>query len=283
MITQDINFEETNTQPCKDPPFPPSSYPPPPITPAFEFSTIDINDPYYEVTQPNDEVITRLANGNSGLTDEDAADIVCILHPDSDAARVACSENHKLNPKNTISLYGDTADLASQGLVPCDLAVRLSANVKDINLGWVFGRSHERCDFVFKAGTPPQISNQHFRIYLNEHSILMIEDMSTNGISVDRVVLRYKRKDNGKPYRHTIGNGTLLSVVLSRDKSLLQNFIIRVPQRSDEAQEAFDKNFANYVFRMQEHQVRHCVAVVGNRTPVSHCCNLKKPQRLKDL
>ncbi|KAF7872299.1 hypothetical protein EAF04_003223 [Stromatinia cepivora] len=219
-------------------------------------------------TQPSDEA-TRLGNGNSGLTDEDAADIVCILHPDSEPARRACSENNKLNPKNTISLEGDISDSASQSLVPCDLALRLSANLKDINLGWIFGRSHERCDFVIRAGAPHQVSNQHFRIYLNEHCFLMVEDMSTNGVAVDGTMLRYKQKDGGKPYRQTLENGSLLSVALSKTKALNFNFVVRVPQRSDEAQEAFDKNFAHYMDRTQETQIRHGIVGGVNRQPLN--------------
>lgn len=259
-------MEEELTQPCKDPSFIPSTYPPPPITPSFVFSSIT-DDPNYEATQLNNDA-NRLGNGNSGLTDEDAADIVCILHPDSEIARIACSENNKFNPKNTISLDGDVSDLPSQGLFPCDLAVRLSTNLKDINLGWVFGRGHERCDFMLRAGST-KVSNQHFRIYLNEHSILMVEDMSTNGISVDGTLLRYKKKDDGMPHRQTIENGSLLGIAVSSLREENFHFIIRIPQRSDEAQEAYDKNVVHYMARLQEDKMRRDIALGENRQPVS--------------
>ncbi|KAK6608660.1 hypothetical protein H4I95_04040 [Botrytis cinerea] len=260
-------MEEYATQPCKDPFFIPSTYPPPPKTPAFVFSSIT-DDPDYEATQPTDEAI-RLANRNSGLTDEDASDIVCILHPDSDLAREACSEINKLHPKNTISLEGANSYLAAEGYLPCDLALRLSANLKDVNLGWIFGRSEERCDFMIRDGTPPQISNQHFRIYLNEHGFLMVEDMSTNGISVDGTILRLKKKNNGKPYRQTIENGTIISLALNKPVALSINFVVRIPRRSDEAQEAFETNFAVHVRRIQERQIRRRVAGVAERQPLN--------------
>ncbi|KAG4035705.1 hypothetical protein MFRU_001g04730 [Monilinia fructicola] len=224
-----------------------------------------------ELTQPStqrNEEANPLGNGNSGLTDEDAADIVCILHPDSEPARVACSENNKLNPKNTVSLKGDNSDLTAQGLFPCDLAVRLSANLKDIHLGWVFGRSHERCDFVLR-GVENKISNQHFRIYLNEHNTLMLEDMSTNGVSLDGTILRYKKKEEGTPYRQTIENGSLLGIVISSVIPDNLHFIIRIPQRTDEAQDAFDKNYVHYMRRLQEAQIQRGIKVAGIRQPLN--------------
>lgn len=273
-------MEEELTQPCKDPSFIPSTYPPPPATPLFVFRSIT-DDSDYEATQRNEEA-NPLGNGNSGLTDEDAADIVCILHPDSEPARVACSENNKLNPKNTVSLKGDNSDLTAQGLFPCDLAVRLSANLKDIHLGWVFGRSHERCDFVLR-GVENKISNQHFRIYLNEHNTLMLEDMSTNGVSLDGTILRYKKKEEGTPYRQTIENGSLLGIVISSVIPDNLHFIIRIPQRTDEAQDAFDKNYVHYMRRLQEAQIQRGIKVAGIRQPVSSLSGLEKTSNAKHL
>ncbi|ESZ98559.1 hypothetical protein SBOR_1009 [Sclerotinia borealis F-4128] len=259
-------MEEELTQPCKDPSFIPSTYPPPPTTPAFVFRPIT-DDPGYEATQLLAQA-DRPGNVNSGLTDEDAAEVVCILHPDSEPARNACSDINKLNPNNTISLEGDTSDLAAQGLFPCDLALRLSANFKDINLGWVFGRNEERCDFLLR-GAERKISNQHFRVYLNEHGVLMLEDMSTNGVSVDGTVLRYKQKDDGKPYRHTIQNGSVLALAVSTDKPSNFHFIVRVPQRNEEAQDAFDKNFAHYMRRVREAQIQRGIVVSETRQPLN--------------
>lgn len=273
-------MEEEATQPCKDPSFLPSAYPPPPPTPSFVFSSLT-DDPYYEATQRNEEP-QYLDNGNSGLTDEDAADIVCILHPDSDAARIACSENNRMNPKNTIGLEGDTNDVTTKGLLPCDLAVRLSANLKDLHLGWVFGRSHERCDFVLR-GIENRVSNQHFRIYFNEHNTLMVEDMSTNGVSIDGNILRQKRKDEGKPYRQTIDNGSLFGIALSKNQEENLHFIIRIPQRNDEAQEAFDKNFVRFMSRLQEAQIQRDSKISGNRQPVSGFHDLMKVLHAKNL
>ncbi|QSZ34079.1 hypothetical protein DSL72_005667 [Monilinia vaccinii-corymbosi] len=258
-------MEEEPTQPCKDPSFIPSTYPPPPITPSFVFSSI-ADRPDYEATQRNEA--NPLGNGNSGLSDEDAADIVCILHPDSEPARIVCSAIHKSNPKNTVSLKGGNSESTAHGPFPCDLAVRLSANVKDIHLGWVFGRGHERCDFVLK-GVENRVSNQHFRIYFNEYNTLMLEDMSTNGVSIDGVMLRCKLKEKEVPYKHTIENGSLLGVVISSTDPNNLHFIIRVPQRSDEAQEAFDKNFVRYMYRLQDAQNQHGIKVAGMRQPLN--------------
>ncbi|KAI9647564.1 Protein kinase protein rad53 [Ciborinia camelliae] len=259
-------MEEELTQPCKDPSFIPSTYPPPASTPAFVFRSLT-NDPDYEATQIVDEA-NRIPNGNSGLSDEDARDVVCILHPDNELTRIACSENHKLKPKNTISLEGDISNVAAQDPFPCDLAVRLSTDFQDLNLGWVFGRSVECCDFVLKDPIP-KVSQQHFRIYLNDHCFLMVEDMSVNGIKIDNTQLRFKRKDDGMPHRHTLENGNLLIVTISANQDENFRFIVRIPQRNDEAQEAFDKNVDDYILRLQEDKIQRGIAVGEKRQPLN--------------
>ncbi|MCJ1423967.1 hypothetical protein MMC29_001854 [Sticta canariensis] len=66
-----------------------------------------------------------------------------------------------------------------------DIALRLSSKLNDPCLGFTFGRGQLRSDIIIGAQDDVKISNRHFRIYVNVSGILVIEDSSTHGTSVD--------------------------------------------------------------------------------------------------
>ena len=126
----------------------------------------------------------RLGEYDSDLSDEDAGEILCIFHPASLSAIQVAANITEAAPEHTVSraemplrimgldagqeiISPDTMVLAEQGLVTRDLALRLSAKLKDPLAGFVFGRNVERCDFVLthagKDGAK-RISNIHFRV-----------------------------------------------------------------------------------------------------------------------
>jgi hypothetical protein len=186
------------------------------------------------------------------------------------SACIAAALIAKDNPEHTISNTGvelkvrggsknlvkppTTSDLAAQGVASRDIALRLSANLKDPLLGFRFGRNPERCDFVI-AGTEgaKRISNVHFRIYLNEHGILMLEDHSTNGTQVENVMLRARMKENGEQYRHTLVQGSLITLVMTPPDEDIR-FIVRVPQREGEYEAVYNQNLQRYFQRWQHIQ-----------------------------
>jgi hypothetical protein len=212
----------------------------------------------------------RLGHHNSGLNDEDLTDIFCILHPASMAACLAAAHIAKEFPEHTISNTGvelkvrgasnnpadtpTTSDLAAQGVASRDIALRLSADLKDPLVGFRFGRNEQRCDFVID-GTEgaKKVSNVHFRIYINEHGVIMLEDQSTNGTQVENVVLRAKQKNEGKQYRHTLQQGSLITLVMTPPDEDIR-FIVRVPQRDGEYEAIYDQNLQNYFMRL--HHIR---------------------------
>jgi len=252
-------MEEEATQPGKEP-----------RTSSFvdEYGWDDADDKYLLATQL---VIDprRLGHHNSGLNDDDLTDIFCILHPASMSACIAAAQIAKESPEHTISNTGvelkvrggsnnnpvklpTTSDLVAQGVASRDIALRLSANLKDPLLGFRFGRNPERCDFVI-AGTEgaKKISNLHFRIYLNEHGILMLEDHSTNGTQVENVMLRGKLKKDGEQYRHTLVQGSLITLVMTPPDEDIR-FVVRIPQREGEYEAIYNQNLQRYFQRLQE-------------------------------
>lgn len=206
----------------------------------------------------------RLGQENSGLKAEDLADIVCLLHPSSIPAYQACAQIHQATPQYTLTSSNnvrikennngniqdvDTFELAAQGMVACDIAIRLSANLKDPVGGFHFGRNGRRCDFVLgRDDLTKRISNVHFRIYINEYGIIMLEDQSTNGTAVDGVLLRGKDKENGKDYRHTLDNGSVIVLTMTPPEEDYR-FVVRIPQRDGASEDAYCDNVTKFFLR----------------------------------
>jgi hypothetical protein len=102
----------------------------------------------------------RLGQHASDLSDDDLADIFCILHPVSVPAVKAAALIHTLTPEHTITAEDNvnireksndpqdvgTFELAEKGLKRCDIALRLSAKTKTPHGGFLFGRNQQRCD-----------------------------------------------------------------------------------------------------------------------------------------
>lgn len=234
----------------------------------------------------------RLGQGNSELKDEDASDIFCILHPSSIPAYKAASLIYQDTPQHTISTdRGEvkirekvegphrehdevgTIDLATQGIHSCDIALRLSSNLKNVALGgFLFGRNKSRCDIVLgQEDEVKRISNIHFRIYINEFGIIMLEDQSTNGTVVDNVLLRAKDKENGTDFRHTLEQGAIITLTMTPPEVDFR-FIVRIPQRDDAAETAYNVNLTNYFFRQNRAQAEReerINAVNARQQPVS--------------
>ena len=262
----------------------PSSYPFSHLSP-HNLQT-EAYDPFYTATQ----IVVdprRLGKRSSGLSDEDAADIFCILHPASNPAIRACALIAQTHPQDTIGVdsvevkFKDgnddgkenigTVDFAIQGLGIRDIALRLSADVKDPLCGFLFGRNQQRCDFVVRDEGVRRISNVHFRIYINEHGVIMLEDQSTNGTAVDGHLLRAKEKENGKTYRHTLEQGSIVTLTMTPPEEDFK-FIVRIPQRDDEDEAAYQQNLTSYFLRLNNiKRERHArlAATAGNKEPVS--------------
>lgn len=288
-----MESQEEATQPCKSPPDTPPDTPneTPPDTPPLpsRFDRLSFRASQYDQDADKEwtatQIVTdprRLGIPYAGMSREDLADIVCILHPESSVAQRDATLNARHNPKGIISFdvdgsvpirekdNPDTFDTASQGWEKCDLALRLSADRREPKTnGWVFGRNPKRCDFILgnSASTGSFVSNRHFRIYINTHGTVMLEDLSTNGTALDGDLLRVRHSDNANAYRHTLEHGQVVAIVRMDDRRDDIRFVVRIPQRDYESQDRYDDNVARFHLRQQE----------GTKNPVRTLADFSMP------
>ena len=135
-----------------------------------------------------------------------------------------------------------------------DIALRMSSRVTQPHMGFCFGRSASKCDFILiDLNDQKRVSNTHFRIYVKKDGILMFHDMSTNGTSVDEVLL--KGKDQGPKAVKTrmLGQGSIIKLVTSRQEEEFK-FIVRIPAR-DADRAAYARKLSAYLATVAQAEV----------------------------
>ena len=185
---------------------------------------------------------------NSGLVEEDVSDIICILHPNSPAAHDVVSETALVGPQHI--LQRDELEYERNDTPALDIALRLSSPVKNLSAGFCFGRNRERCDLLL-APDPRlnRVSNVHFRIYLTEDGILMLEDLSTNGTIVDNCRLRRSQRENSR----MLTGGSVIQVLSGDQVSMEVRFVVRFPSRDGHVMQ-YTENMLRYFERVQKCQ-----------------------------
>lgn len=206
----------------------------------------------------------RVGKQNSGFSDEDISDILCVLYPHSESAR---QEVQRLADEDSPHIIGkDEADGVEPNYELEDHAsrfeshpvshgnyaiiLRLSSNIKNPAAGFAFGRNAARCDLVFANDPLKRVSNIHFRIYVNEYGNIMIEDQSTNGTFVDRQLLSCRPKPDTSQHtvRYVLSSGALIRIMLHNEVRDL-TFRVRIPRRDDEYDRAYNIKVADYFTR----------------------------------
>ncbi|KAK0737630.1 hypothetical protein B0T21DRAFT_286426 [Apiosordaria backusii] len=221
-------------------------------------------DSYGEDSQPTQATQNvvdprRLGQQNSGFSDTDIADIICLLVPQSDAARREIRRIAIRTPEYTVgrdealnldveedgeaTLGGQ--DFPGHGVGEHHVALRFSAEIKNAVNGFTFGRNENRCDIVFEDDPMRRLSNSHFRIYLNEHGVLMLEDMSTNGTVVDEQLLR-RKGDPPLDVKRTLRSGSNIKILM-HDESRDLKFRVWIPIRQGFSNEAYKQNLRTYI------------------------------------
>ncbi|KAK5655012.1 hypothetical protein OQA88_6771 [Cercophora sp. LCS_1] len=220
---------------------------------------------FSQPTQPTQTVVDprRYGEQNSGFSDEDISDIICLLVPYSEYAReelkrIAEENSHHMvgrDQTDDIELdYDEEDDAENFDLAPQDvgehhIALRFSSKVKQPALGFTFGRNPQWCDVCFENDPHRRLSNIHFRIYLNEHAVLMLEDHSTNGTVVDEILL--KSKENGdKPSKRTLTSGSKIKILMKNQRNDLV-FLVRVPRRDGNYYAAYQRNLEVYMHEQE--------------------------------
>ncbi|KAI9720729.1 MAG: hypothetical protein M1828_005520 [Chrysothrix sp. TS-e1954] len=212
----------------------------------------------------------RLGRNNSGLTDSDVSDVLCILHPSSQASHAIVQNTARLNPQHV--LQQRYADSNLDSIAPTqsfqafdvaqaqDIALRFSSHVCDPTIGFCFGRNVSKCDVnLDPSNDQRRVSNTHFRIFINRQGVLMIEDMSTNGTVVDMVTLGGKRNLRSAPRTQILENGSVVEILAPVPNEIIR-FFVRIPPRDDH-KEAY---MAKYQAYMQH------VAIAEDRTKAAH-------------
>lgn len=209
----------------------------------------------------------RFGKQNSGFSDEDISDIVCLLYPNSDSAsrevkEIACSSEYAQHTTGKYTADAIDSDLYLEddaedfGRVRCigdhALVIRLSTTLKDPRLGFTFGRNRARCDLCFAYDPGRRLSNIHFRIFVNKYGTVMLEDQSTNGTVVDTKLLRKKNAPPNQPPRRTLESGSTIKIVMQQSTSDLV-FLVRIPRRDGDHEMAYRRKLSAYLRRMQGH------------------------------
>lgn len=166
----------------------------------------------------------------------------------------AVARDHAVNPDGSAVLRTSSPDgtptsfdLAANGLHSYDLVLRFSQPSKDGKPGFTFGRSWSKCDFGLYTDHnegKPRISNLHFRIFMNESGVLMLEDYSTNGTVVDS---RLQRKIDGVPTKRTLQNGSIITFMKPRSGADVIKFIVRIPTREGLEEDRYDEQLQLYL------------------------------------
>ena len=207
--------------------------------------------------------LTHIGTKNSGLSEADISDVMCILHPCSTAAFAIVASTAERNPQNVLQNDGfrDSGDaliqsaLEEQGtfilrseapLQATDLALRFSTSTKAPWHGFLFGRKPEMCDIVLVTDTCKRVSNIHFSIFINEYGALMLNDMSTNGTVVDDVLL--KGKVVHESHIRMLNPGSIIQILTPNSNDFVK-FIVRIPSR-DGHFEQYERNFQAWVQRV---------------------------------
>ncbi|KAG5929453.1 hypothetical protein E4U42_005816 [Claviceps africana] len=207
----------------------------------------------------------RVGKQNSGFSDEDISDIICVLYPQSDSARqevqwlaqqgsphvIGKDEADEVEPDYELEDHASRFESHPTNHGNYAIILRLSSQIKNPAAGFAFGRNTTRCDVVFANDPLRRLSNIHFRIHVNEYGNVMIEDQSTNGTFVDRQLLTCHSKDRNpqSTNKWVLSSGTLIKILL-HDAMRDLTFRVRVPRRDEDYDRA-------YLARVQDYFTRH--------------------------
>lgn len=204
----------------------------------------------------------RRGKQHSGFSDDVISDIVCVLHPHSNHARREISRiaraddcphifgRHEVDGVDTDLSLEDKASRFEMAPPPFGnhvVVLRLSAAMKDSDMGFVFGRNTARCDIAFADDPSRRLSNVHFRVFVNPYGVVMLEDLSTNGTIVDTHLLKGKAKGPVSKQR-TLTSGSRVKILMHEEDMDLE-FMVRIPRREG----AYDRAYRD---RLNDHFLR---------------------------
>ncbi|KAI4199968.1 MAG: hypothetical protein LQ350_004229 [Teloschistes chrysophthalmus] len=219
---------------------------------------LDMEEATQQVAVPRVKPRGRLGD----LSDDDRADILCILSPNSreayDAIELVAKttpqhilQHHSVSSDTKIPINGspqvvprpDTAgDIDGEKAAeantspganrpPLDIALRLSSKIQNPNQGFAFGRAAARVDLLISNSWDHRVSGLHFCIYINSKGSLMCRDESTNGTFVDGRHLKRDGQPGDFGPQSTIHDNSTIELLYG-DKAEAARFWVRIPDRT---------------------------------------------------
>ncbi|KAL8822270.1 MAG: hypothetical protein Q9191_006991 [Dirinaria sp. TL-2023a] len=172
-----------------------------------------------------------------------------------DAPNSEDGESHEQSGEDTQEIFEPRPYAAASS--SRDIAIRFSSRIHDVCLGWVFGRNSNKCDLLLvrpneQTGTM-KISNSHFRIFLNDNGILMLEDISTNGTWVDQTLVQHKSNIPDVKSRRILTSGSMIEIILNAADRM--KFVVMMPPR-DRGMAKYSTNVNDWLacVKQLEHQ-----------------------------
>lgn len=211
-------------------------------------------DSSQQATQPFENP-RKLGRHLSDVSEHDASDVICLLHPNSPAAFEAVKVTMLKGPQHILQnddLEGiDEDDLYMNPELngPREFALRMSSVVKSPKDGFRFGRNANVCDVTLVSDQHDKlVSNIHFKIFVNSQGSLMVQDMSTNGTIVDDDHLKCKDRQGrpmAKPATRALMNGSIICVVGGPSHSEIK-LVVRIPNRGD-SEDLYEEKLRKYL------------------------------------
>lgn len=211
-------------------------------------------------TQECTTIGTSRQCGSAEISRDDETDVLCILRPTSEEAWrtvmlvAETAPQHILQNKYKICTFQDSSVLKNPSHArapsphtelmdhfpiggtrnehPSDIALRLSSELKDRHRGFVFGRSHCRCDILMPSRAGQFISGVHFRVFVNEEGLTMLENISRNGTLVDGHFLEANSEDPNVKSTRMIVCGSLIEIFCDKQRTSIR-FVVGVPNRQN--------------------------------------------------
>lgn len=225
---------------------------------------------------------TIIQSGNAEISRDDETDILCILRPTSVEAWRTVTLVTETTPQHILQneVISQICTFQGSGIVKnpsyarmpsphtglmdhfhmhgtsfeyaSDIALRLSSELKDRHRGFVFGRSQSKCDILMPSTAGNFISGVHFRVFVNEEGLTMLENISGNGTLVDGHFLRANSEDPNIRSTRMIISGSLIQVFCDNRKTTIR-FLVSVPERKFLKAE-WEQRLAEYVNYLEQPQ-----------------------------
>lgn len=242
-----------------------------------------------EATQRFTKTKTPRQSDDPEISRDDETDILCILRPTSAEAGqtvilvAETAPQHILQnvslarapfPRTGVMDRSHIDDVTTEQTYqsywhPSDIALRLSSKLKDPHRGFVFGRLQSKCDISMPSKAETNFSGVHFRIFVNEEGLTMLENISRNGTFVDGHFLATNSNESDVRSTRMIISGSLIEVFCDQLKTTIR-FVVCVPRRQF-LQDKWRQKLAEYLnfLKQKEHRETALAQAVQNAPNLS--------------